>query len=66
MKYTLLGKVIKQSGLLLVAGSMLLGVTTLQAEIKPAVVYDTAGKFDKSFNEAVFRNGVLKFKRTQV
>jgi basic membrane protein A len=62
MKYTLLGKVIKQSGLLLVAGSMLLGVTTLQAEIKPAVVYDTAGKFDKSFNEAVFRNGVQKFK----
>lgn len=28
---------------------------------KPAVVYDTAGKFDKSFNEAVFQNGVKKF-----
>lgn len=25
---------------------------------KPAVVYDTAGKFDKSFNEAVYQNGV--------
>ncbi|WP_206355574.1 BMP family lipoprotein [Vibrio maerlii] len=28
---------------------------------KPAVVYDTAGKFDKSFNEAVFQNGVKKY-----
>nr|WP_279610922.1 BMP family ABC transporter substrate-binding protein [Vibrio gelatinilyticus] len=28
---------------------------------KPAVVYDTAGKFDKSFNEAVFQNGVKTF-----
>ncbi|MGX9417012.1 BMP family lipoprotein [Vibrio sp. RC27] len=28
------------------------------AESKPAVVYDTAGKFDKSFNEAVYQNGV--------
>lgn len=27
----------------------------------PAVIYDTAGKYDKSFNEAVFRNGVEKF-----
>ncbi|TXR54778.1 BMP family lipoprotein [Reinekea thalattae] len=29
---------------------------------KPAVIYDTAGKFDKSFNEAVFRGGVEQFK----
>lgn len=28
---------------------------------KPAVIYDTAGKFDKSFNEAVFQNGVKPF-----
>jgi basic membrane protein A len=28
---------------------------------KPAVIYDTAGKFDKSFNEAVFQNGVKVF-----
>ncbi|MDC0609327.1 BMP family ABC transporter substrate-binding protein [Vibrio sp.] len=28
------------------------------ADAKPAVIYDTAGKFDKSFNEAVFQNGV--------
>jgi basic membrane protein A len=31
------------------------------AEIKPAVVYDLGGKFDKSFNEGVF-NGAEKFK----
>lgn len=28
------------------------------AETMPAVIYDTAGKFDKSFNEAVYQNGV--------
>lgn len=28
---------------------------------QPAVVYDTAGKFDKSFNEGVFRGGVEPF-----
>ncbi|RKF18556.1 BMP family ABC transporter substrate-binding protein [Alginatibacterium sediminis] len=33
------------------------------AAAKPAVVYDTAGKFDKSFNEAVFRNGVEVFNK---
>jgi basic membrane protein A len=30
------------------------------ADIKPAVVYDLGGKFDKSFNEGVF-NGATKF-----
>jgi basic membrane protein A len=30
------------------------------ADIKPAVVYDQAGKFDKSFNEGVY-NGIVKF-----
>jgi basic membrane protein A len=33
----------------------------MAADFAPAVVYDTAGKFDKSFNEAVFRNGAEKF-----
>lgn len=33
------------------------------AAAKPAVVYDVAGKFDKSFNEAVFRNGVELFEK---
>ena len=28
------------------------------AAAKPAVIYDTTGKFDKSFNEAVYQNGV--------
>lgn len=30
------------------------------ADIKPAVVYDQAGKFDKSFNEGVY-NGITQF-----
>ena len=30
------------------------------ADIKPAVIYDLGGKFDKSFNEGVF-NGATKF-----
>ena len=33
---------------------------TYAADIKPAVVYDMGGKFDKSFNEGVW-NGVKKF-----
>ncbi|WP_018691027.1 BMP family lipoprotein [Algicola sagamiensis] len=36
--------------------------STYAADFKPAVVYDQAGKFDKSFNEAVYRNGVTPFK----
>ena len=32
------------------------------AEIKPAIVYDLGGKFDKSFNEGVY-NGADKFKQ---
>jgi basic membrane protein A and related proteins len=32
------------------------------AEVKPAVVYDLGGKFDKSFNEGVF-HGAQKFKK---
>lgn len=31
-------------------------------EIKPALLYDLGGKFDKSFNEAAF-NGAEKFKK---
>ena len=30
------------------------------AEIKPAVVYDLGGRFDKSFNEGVY-NGIKRF-----
>ncbi|CAM3513958.1 Membrane lipoprotein TmpC precursor [Vibrio aerogenes CECT 7868] len=35
------------------------------AQAKPAVIYDTAGKFDKSFNEAVYRDGVLAMKEKE-
>ncbi|MCZ4282667.1 BMP family ABC transporter substrate-binding protein [Kiloniella laminariae] len=35
--------------------------TSYADEIKPAVVFDMGGKFDKSFNEGVY-NGVEKFK----
>lgn len=31
------------------------------ADFKPAVAYDVTGKYDKSFNQAVFENGVTKF-----
>ena len=31
------------------------------ADFKPAVAYDSAGKFDKSFGQAVYQNGVTKF-----
>ena len=34
--------------------------TAVLADMKPAVVYDMGGKFDKSFNEGVW-NGVKKF-----
>ena len=36
--------------------------TVLAAEIKPAIVYDLGGKFDKSFNEGVF-NGAEQFQK---
>jgi len=42
------------------AGAVVLSATIAQADVKPAVVYDKAGKFDKSFNEAVW-NGVKRF-----
>lgn len=31
------------------------------ADFKPAIAYDSAGKFDKSFGQAVHENGALKF-----
>src|SRR5271154_6416822 len=44
------------------AGSFLASVSAYAADtIKPAVLYDLGGKFDKSFNEGVF-NGATKFK----
>jgi basic membrane protein A len=52
---------IKKTGLAIIASTFLLAAPIAQADVKPAVVYDTAGKNDKSFNEAVYVNGVMKF-----
>jgi basic membrane protein A len=38
-----------------------LAFPALAADVKPAIIYDLGGKFDKSFNEAAF-NGAEKFK----
>ena len=42
------------------AGGLLAPAAASAAQIKPAVIYDLGGKFDKSFNEGVF-NGATKF-----
>ena len=48
--------------ILFAAGMTLLLVAAVGAdEVKPAVVFDMGGKFDKSFNEGIY-NGVEKFR----
>lgn len=48
---------------LLIAATILAGASAAEAaDIKPAVVFDMGGKFDKSFNEGVF-SGVEKFSK---
>ncbi len=42
--------------------SLVATATASAADIKPAVIYDLGGKFDKSFNEGVF-NGATKFSK---
>jgi basic membrane protein A and related proteins len=44
------------------AGGLFASAAAYAADIKPAVIYDLGGKFDKSFNEGVF-NGATKFKK---
>jgi basic membrane protein A len=44
------------------AVATLVSATAFAAEVKPAIIYDLGGKFDKSFNEGVY-NGALKFKK---
>src|SRR6218665_3758633 len=39
-----------------------MSATALAADVKPALVYGTGGKFDKSFNEAAYA-GAEKFKK---
>ena len=46
----------------LFGGALFASAAAYAAEVKPAVVYDLGGKFDKSFNEGVF-NGATKFKK---
>ena len=53
-KRSLLGGLIKKTSLALMAGVFVLSASIVQADIRPAVVYDIAGKNDQSFNEAVF------------
>ncbi len=43
------------------AAALLLATSASAADIKPAVVFDMGGKFDKSFNQGVY-DGVEKFK----
>jgi basic membrane protein A len=38
-----------------------MSASALAADIKPAIIYDLGGKFDKSFNEAAY-TGAEKFK----
>ena len=45
---------------LIVAGALMISSVAVAADMKPAVIYDMGGKFDKSFNEGVW-NGVKKF-----
>src|SRR5271166_763190 len=46
----------------LFAGGLLASAAAYAADIKPAVIYDLGGKFDKSFNEGAY-NGALRFKK---
>ena len=45
-----------------VAAILMSAGLSFAADIKPAIVYDLGGKFDKSFNEGVF-NGAEQFKK---
>ena len=47
---------------LLASASLLVSGAALAADIKPALIYDIGGKFDKSFNEGAF-DGAEKFKK---
>ena len=45
---------------LITVALLTLSASIVSAEIKPAVIFDMGGKFDKSFNESVF-NGAQRF-----
>ena len=50
-----------RSTLTAVAATVLISTAAVAQDVKPAVVFDMGGKFDKSFNEGIF-NGVRQFK----
>ena len=54
-----INKMVKTTMLALAAGGLSMAASA--ADIKPAVVYSDAGKFDKFFSEAVWNNGVKRF-----
>ena len=59
MQSTLLNKMVK--GLSLAVATSAVSLSAMAADVAPAVVYSDAGKFDKSFSEAVWNNGVKRF-----
>ena len=48
--------------LLTLLATAAMSASALAADIKPAIIYDLGGKFDKSFNEAAY-NGAEQFKK---
>ncbi len=60
MKYALTGAAL--GVMLSVAMTGAAAISAAAADIKPAVVFDMGGKFDKSFNEGVY-DGVEQFKK---
>jgi basic membrane protein A len=58
---TNLGLVNMKRTLLSILAMAAMTATALAADIKPAIIYDLGGKFDKSFNESAY-NGAEKFK----
>jgi basic membrane protein A and related proteins len=51
-----------KTGILAAVMAAMLGGTAMAQDLKPAIVFDRGGKFDKSFNEAAY-NGIEKFKK---
>jgi basic membrane protein A and related proteins len=51
---------VRRLGLAALTAALMSSTMALADDVKPAVIYDLGGKFDKSFNEGVF-NGASKF-----
>ncbi len=51
---------VRNFGLAALGAALLASTAAFADDVKPAVIYDLGGKFDKSFNEGVF-NGATKF-----